>query len=405
MSRFGYDFHPPRIPIDADIRWVLLAAFADAGPGHARPASPERAARLIQQFSLVNQVTSRLSAAQLAQAVTPALQEQISAVARGRVMRSLAVVEARERVCRAATEAGVDIVLLKQAALEAMGLVTPGQRYASDVDLLGDSAQIEELSRALEASGCLKRLRRNPKYHPVVFSTPSDISLELHIAIPCLRLNAQGEFLQILDLKRNNLVQVAANSQANVFVPTRAVLAAHLVTHGLIQHRFTPQHHPAFRVVVDAQIVELHRECDANSDTFGFIGSVLDRREFDALAELSQQLSAGNLDDLSPKAQALANHVIASSIDANYRSLLILQRQVQKIHDVGPINWAIGQAKRGFFPTDEDLNILVQNRIASNLGDAKRLTPVMLTSQLGRALARVTWASISRLWRDPLSPP
>ena len=405
MSRFGFELRPPNVQLDADIRWVLLAAFADAGPGDARPALPERAARLIHRFSLVNQVASRLSAAQLAQALTPALQEQVSAVARSRVMRSLAVVEARERVCRAATEAGVDIVLLKQAALEVMGLVTPGQRFASDVNLLVDSAQIEKLSRALEASGCLKRPRRNPKYHPVVFATPSDISLELHIAIPCLRLNAQGEFLQLLDLKQHNLVQVTANSQANVFVPTRAVLAAHLVTHGLVQHRFTPQHHPAFRVVVDAQIVELHRECDANSDAYGFIRSVLARREFDALAELSQQLSAGNLDDLSPNAQVLANHVIASSTDADYRSLLMLQRQLQKIHDVGLVNWTIGQAKRGFFPTDEELNILVQSRMAANWGDAKRLTPVILTSQLGRALARVTWRSISRVWRDSIRPP
>lgn len=33
---------------------------------------------------------------------------------------------------------------------------------------------------------------------------------QLHIAIPCLRMNAQGEFLQILDLKQHNLVQVTA---------------------------------------------------------------------------------------------------------------------------------------------------------------------------------------------------
>ena len=72
------------------------SAFADAGPGHVRPASPERAARLIQKFSLVTQVVSRLTTLQLAEALTPTLQEAISSVARRQVMRSLAVAEARE---------------------------------------------------------------------------------------------------------------------------------------------------------------------------------------------------------------------------------------------------------------------------------------------------------------------
>ena len=41
MSRFGRELRPPDVLLDADIRWVVLAAFADGGPGDARPASPE----------------------------------------------------------------------------------------------------------------------------------------------------------------------------------------------------------------------------------------------------------------------------------------------------------------------------------------------------------------------------
>lgn len=152
MSRFRYELHPPEVLLDADIRWVLLAAFAGDGPHNARPASPERAARLIDQFSLVNQVTSRLSAAELAEALTPALQEQISAVARRRVIRSLAVVQVRELVCQVAIESGVNIVLLKQAALEAIGLVTPAQRYATDVDVLLKRDDVAIFSEKLRQS-------------------------------------------------------------------------------------------------------------------------------------------------------------------------------------------------------------------------------------------------------------
>lgn len=382
LLRWADDFHPPRVVLDNDIRWVLLAAFADPYPNDARPDSPERAAKLIQQFDLVNQVAYRLTKQQLEQAITPQYQQHISNIARSRIMHSLAVVQARELACRTAEETGVDIVLLKQAALEVMGLVTPAQRFGADVDILVRASDIGRLSDALCQRGCQERKRRSPKYHPMVLRTPADVSIEMHTVIPYVRMAPRDDPVDLRCLIQQGLVATGQQpQQPHVFLPNIQLLAAHLVAHNLVQHRFTPRTHPPLRTLRDAYILRLDENPEHAKAAYALIAADILNSEFSALCACIGSLKRGVV-DAHEESRKLLSHLIAASIDENYQARLQVQREWQVIREYGIRHWALSRVQRVFAPTEEELTDVVNDGAAADQRAARRMLPSMFARQI-----------------------
>ncbi len=394
MSRFVNKLRPPDVPIDADIRWVLLAAFADGGPRGARPASPERAARLIQQLSLVSQVASRLTAAQLARALTPALQEQICAVASRRVMRSLAVVRAREAVCRVAAEADVEIVLLKQAALEAMGMVTPAQRYATDVDLLVRPEEVTRISDYLIRLGFV----REKKIHAhgvVVVRSADGIGVELHTNIVDVRLRGDDLVPDFSLLKERGLIRPSDDTSLRIWIPALAVLGAHLVAQGWLLFHFVPNaplHKSPIRVIVDLGLLGVHSREGLVGDIFGLIKHQVPAAEFFGLVELVGRLADGDIEHLSEKARTVFNHAMAALLDDDYRHSLLLIRQRDAISREGVLGWSVRQFKRAIVPSPELVQFMINSGKARHGVEARLRIPWNLAMDGFRGV----WSGVRR---------
>jgi len=374
MTRFGHKLRPPDVPLDDDIRWVLLAAFADRYPSDACPASPERAVRLVRQFSLVNAIASRLSSEQLARALTPALQAEISEDARRRVMHSLAVVQARELVCRAATEAAVDIVMLKQAALEMMGLVTPGQRYAADVDVLLRVEDVTRIAESLLRSGFVRERWKTHVNGVVVLRTTDDIGVELHTQIIGIRLGEDNSVADLVSLKDRGLIAQSDERAPRTWAPSLALLGAQLVAQGWYLFHFVPngpQHKSPIRVIVDLGLLGAHRSDELASEIYGFVKHEIPANEFFGLVKLVGWLSVGNLEDLPEGVCVVFNHAIAAVLDEEYRYSLLLNRQCDAIRREGSLAWARRQFTRIFAPNQQDLERRVGSGEAGSLSTAR----------------------------------
>lgn len=384
------ELHPPKVLLDEDIRWVLRSAFADGATCEPRPASPARAVDLIHRFRLLAQVTSRLDAEQLDRALTPALRTTLSDEARWRVMRSLAVTQARECVCEAAEQSGTDIILLKQAALEALKLITPAQRFAADVDVLIDVDRIAELGASLIKQGCVVRPRRNPGYHPVVYRTPADISIEIHTAIPYVRRRPAASFVELEELRRSDWNQTQRLAPfLRVRTPPLDLLSAHLVAHSLAQHRFTPHHHAPLRAVADVCHLGLDQAEALAEAAFGWIEADVARVEYNALLELVRGLRLDRVDSLSAAALRLLDHVIASALNDRYQARLLFQREMQVIRQMGVWSWAKTRAQRVVNPTEEELSWLVRDGSAADRNAARAMTPIVFARRLGRVVSGV----------------
>ena len=376
---------PPDVPLDADIRWVLLAAFADPYPADARPASAERAAELVQQFRLVSSITSRLSQEQLASALSPALQETLSQVARHRVMRSLAVAQARERVARAAVDASVDIVLLKQAALETLGLASQGQRYATDVDVLVDPDDVARFSDSLRKAGLLPEKGKTHAHGVVVLRTADDIGLELHTQLVDLRLPDDDAPIDFRRLKGHGLLNALASTD-RIFTPSAQVLAAHLVAQGWYLFHFVPNapHHKSpWRVIVDIGLLGLHRDPPLAERAYALIRHLVPMSEYSGLIALVDELCRGDLEHLSDDARRTANHAMAAALDEDYRSQLILPHQRYAILHEGLLHWARRNLARALLPSRSQIESQMQKSgVTTRLGARWQISSEMAASAL-----------------------
>ena len=386
---------PPQIPLDADIRWVLTAAFADRYPPAARPASAQRAAQLVQQFTLVNSITSRLSQEQLVTALSPALQEQLSQIARHRVMRSLAVVQAREQVTKAAVNASVDIVLLKQAALEALGLVSQGQRYATDVDILLEPDSVPSFSETLKRLGFVPEKDKTHAHGAVVLRTADNIGIELHTLLVDLRLPNDPFSVDFNRLKERGLIGQLDKAGRHVWTPCAEVLGAQFVAQGWYLFHFVPNaplHKSPWRIIVNMGLIGLHRDRSLADRVYEMVQHSLPIEEYSALIELVNHLARGDLENLPQGARQMANHAIAALLDETYRRSLILPRQRHAILSEGLLQWTRRNLVRALLPSRQQIEAqLRQSGVTTELGARWRISKAMALNAirgLGASLRR-----------------
>jgi len=395
MIRTEAELHPPSVSLDKDISWVLLAAFADQYPQNARPATPERALDLTRTLTLVAPVSSRVPAEKLREALSPDLARQLTQQSFLELTRALAVQRARNVFCRAAMQCGVDVALLKQAALETAMNVAPGRRFATDVDVLVAPSDVPELERILLNLGCHRETKRTHSDGVVVIRTSDGVGIELHSRILGLKIGALRETADLETLRRHSQLRIVDPDQPQIHVPTAAVVAAQLVVQGWHLFHFVPNapsHKSPMRVIADMLLLGLHKDVQLAEDVLRLIEHQVPEDEYRALGELALALSRGDFDGMPPAAKRALDHALGALTNEEYRRSLLLGRQKSTIQAEGLVSWTVRQMKRGVVPSDERLNHLVASGRVKNRLQARLLVPYELSRDvllgLGASLLR-----------------
>ena len=259
---------PPGFPVPARpasgasaaaLAWVLAAAFADAGPGddpidlidpvvrlgaldaEARAA----AADLARGLDLAARIASRLGRDRLEALFGDDAGTWLAARTRT-AARGVALLEGAKAVAGIAREAGVPLAWLKFAGLAAAGVEVLGRRGASDLDLLVPEERVETLAGAVAAAGFAASAAPAPEHQAAALAHPTLGAVEIHRYLSGIPRGAS----RFSELERAGRLEAGDAVAPGTFVPARAVLAAHALAHGRVQHGLTADY-PHFRIFGD----------------------------------------------------------------------------------------------------------------------------------------------------------
>lgn len=382
--------HPPEIALDADVRWVLLTALSKTKPVEpAPPASAERAARLVREFGLVGQVVSRRSRPQLLEDLPPAEVETLTRIATTWTMRGLAAARVTDVVSDQATRSEIDIVLLKQAALRSLGLVTPAQRHASDVDLLLRPNDVARFSETLLRHGFTLERTKEHVHGVVVVRSAENVGVELHTSIVGVALEPGGSDIDLDALLARQLATPHRPDSAHVWRPPLAIVGAHLVRQGWGLFRYAPHgpdHKTPFRVLADLQHLGVDRDPTLSRAIRQHLPSAVPDEDYEGLVELATELTHGNCEPSSNAARLVLRHLLAIGTDPRYRDSLYLGRQHEALKAEGLAGWVRRQVRRALLPSRQELEQMVRSGAATSMAAARMRIPLQLATRSWRGL-------------------
>jgi hypothetical protein len=246
-----------------------------------------------------------------------------------------ALAGAARAVAEAAAEIQAPLVLLKRAALVALGLVDDAQREAVDVDVLVAEDRFAALQGRL-AAGEWRSGNTLPADHQAApLTNPHGTMVELHRFVPGLRVAGGRREARLIDLERAGGLVVLADWPGRVFAPTRDVLAAHALVHGLDQHGLAPASYPLARMLADVADLEEVGFIPSWEAVERWTGGSLGREEVLAAFELVGSLRRGE-EPSSPHATALLQHVLVAASDASYHESLSQRALVSQLTSGAP---------------------------------------------------------------------
>ena len=244
-----------------------------------------------------------------------------------------ALAGALSTVVEVAGQKGVEVVLLKHAALWASGAITEGQRDARDIDVLVSETDAETLWQGLCAEGYRSVGNAGPDYHLPALVSASGACVELHHRVWGVEL-APDEPVTSATLVRAGLTAPSPTA-AHVHVPVRDFLIAHALVHGLAQHLTSPSSYAPLRVIGDLfALGAFHRK---PQDIARFLGNALDVETVQAALDVARALANGaSLFSLESDAAALLSHIVAASSDRRYGMALRAHR-LWELHERGEL--------------------------------------------------------------------
>jgi putative nucleotidyltransferase-like protein len=313
-------FHPPRLELTPEVRWMLLRAFGPTGAPFPEAIEPATAVATARRFELSARIAARQGREVLTRELGP---EAAEGLARDRVSAAavgMRLMAAAHRIAERAAPLGVPLVFLKFAALEAMGTLAAGSRDACDVDVLVPAERAGDLWRALVAAGF--RGSDSPEYEhqlPALVD-PQGGAVEVHRLLPGVRV-AGGASATYEDLDREGLLLPLPGFPGRCSAPAPEVQAAHAVVHGLAQHGYWPYSYSLLRMVAD--LLDLGT---LTGRALAWVAQDVPADEAEALRRLCSRLAAGE----DPKAgwenpeETLLRHMLAGRLDPAYEKSLRL---------------------------------------------------------------------------------
>jgi hypothetical protein len=146
--------------------------------------------------------------------------------------------------------------------------------------------------------------------------------LELHRHVPGVRVGGARGFATYADLEAARLLEPVA-ALPGCSVPTRELLAAHLLVHAIAQHGFAPDSYSPFRVVGDLIDLGGSETGELLERAHPLIAAELTAAESRAAGLLCRRLAAGDasLFDASSSVEGegvLLRHFVAGVLDPRY---------------------------------------------------------------------------------------
>jgi len=337
-------FDPPSIRLSPETGWVLARAFGPAERAWTPAAgfAPEEAVARARRLHLAARIATRHArspgedhgsdlAAQLGSGPAAIL----TAARRAAAARDAQLEACALEVRRTAADLGVELVLLKYAALRAIGAVAPGSRLAADVDVLVRRADVDRLWRALVGRGFQATGQPGWEHQLPGLAHPGLGEVELHVHLPGVGIGATGSgrsaTLETLNAA-GALEALPDRDEASpgTTVPARPVLLAHALVHGLAQHGWAPASYPPFRSVSDWIDLGLGNDGDRPLLTAAlpWIRGSVTEPEAAAARELARLLREGLPEALEGATDGalLGRHLLAGVLDPVYARSLRLRR-------------------------------------------------------------------------------
>ena len=315
---------------------MLLRAFGPVDQPLGERIEPARALKLAQKLDVTTRITARQGSSRLVGEVGKDLARELVVALLASVARERGLTRTIERIAVLAAEDDLPVVFLKFAALRLRGDLVEGSRGATDVDVLVPEARVREFQAVLEAAGFEDLGFRASEHQMPLLKSPHAGGVELHCCVPALRDATSGALLTSEHLfDSGEVLPVSALSAdrdsaawRTSFVPTLAWLTAHAIVHAFVQHGSAPHVYPLCRMVGD--LIDLGQPttdaAERNAVERGS-GGAMSRVELEAVLSLTGTLARGDsLARVPPDSPAglLLRHLVASTLDAQYREALRL---------------------------------------------------------------------------------
>lgn len=362
VPRRGFRFSPPRVDYPPELRWLLLATFGRPEPPPPRDLdvrSIPTLATLAFQFDLGPRLFARLGRRKIVEYLGETAARQL-------VSSALVALGGRERsraglpfIAEIAERRQIPVLFLKGTALELGGYSKLGWRNSLDVDVLLRSADLAAFSDELEGKGWRIFRATDPDQDhslPVLFHRQYG-RIEMHWCIPGLDLGGRRRFARLEDVESAGETQPAPELNRFCRIPSRDLLSAHVLVHGLAQHGFALDY-PFFRIVSD--LIDLDVEKPPEQP---WTSRALSMPEALAACLLARRLASADLTVFDattarvPEASLLA-HFVAATTDETYATTLRLKSAWTFLAD-GPIAFTVvRRVGRTLFPDAEQLERL-----------------------------------------------
>lgn len=292
----------------------------------------------------------------------------------------------------------IPFVLLKFAALHAGGYLAPGARVAGDVDILLKTADAARAAAVLAERGFFTAEATLADHHhlPPLHDRLGRV-VELHTRLPGLRTPGERRFAGFEALESAGGLEPAPGLGPGGHVLRRELLAAHAVAHGLAQHGGVDAY-PVTRMLADVIDVLPGERRATGLAAAPWIAAEVPPAELQALLGLCDALERGDLDGLDTQPEgALLRHVLAGSLDADYRRSLALGHLFRAPSDEP--RW------RRVLKTIQALAWPTRGQLAARLGlpsarQVDRRLRLAHAAALARRVPRLARAAWSAAWRQ-----
>jgi len=300
--------------LDAQLEWILQRAL---GPLTWKPntdVSGQRLVELALRLDLAARIAARhpreLIEREMGSAAAHRLREQyVATVARGALLdHSLNGLLGRARA------ADVSCILLKYAALNRMGVLRVGSRVASDIDVLVPHDRAHQLQAFLNVNGYQDLGLPESSHQLPALQDPDGVLIELHIHVPLVTLGPGQPFARAGDLLAAGLIMQADNA----LLPDAAIVAAHTIAHGLMQHAQVPQVYSPLKTFAD--LADLHgARVGIVEQSRVYLSNTMTAEDLTDVRTLDRALREGDLETaMSGGPGIILRHALASQLDRHY---------------------------------------------------------------------------------------
>jgi hypothetical protein len=321
-------FAPPRVPIDADLAWLLRAAFVnDVSP--SLPKSSEHALLIARATQLSGRVAARLGAWRGGSSLG-ALAQDFGEDYYANIAKETLLMQAQQRINELAERLQIPMIAVKFGGLRLAGVIAPGARIVADLDVLLPKARARDFWHALLTAGFLRTNTHEYPHQLEALVDPYGAVIDLHVHLPGVVVE-RGGFATADQLIARGLV---TRTRGTMFVPSAGVLAAHAIVHALVQNRSTPQTYSPLRMLSD--VMDLRRMApnvvhDAASYLAPQLGTTCE-----TLERLCAVLAEGAFDGPSfdgTSEQTMLWHCLAARLDFDYAERLRAAGLANKFRD------------------------------------------------------------------------